>query len=72
MEMVMITLFQLAFVAVVYSAAYRQGFDASRRRTEAIVEEFSYPVAELLAKLEAEIEKDEKDPSRDPNHTPED
>lgn len=69
METVIISVLQMAFVALVYAAAYRQGFDASRKRTEAIVEEFSYPVAELLAKLEEEIDKTAADSATDPNRS---
>ena len=72
MDTVMVSVLQLAFVAVVYAAAYRQGFEASRKRTEAIVEEFSYPVAELLAKLEKEIEKPTAEKAPGPNRSPED
>lgn len=61
MDTAVISVLQLAFVALVYAMAYRQGFEASRKRTEAIVEEFSYPMTELLAKLEEEMEKNEKD-----------
>jgi len=65
MDTAVISVLQLAFVALVYAMAYRQGFEASRKRTEAIVEEFSYPMTELLAKLEEEIDKHEKDNSPD-------
>lgn len=47
----------LGFVALVYSVAYRQGFDASRKRAEAIVEEFSFPVADLLARIDEEMDE---------------
>ncbi len=65
MDTAVVSVLQLAFVALVYAIAYRQGFEASRKRTEAIVEEFSYPMAKLLAKLEEEIDKHEKDDSTD-------
>ncbi|MFH1981283.1 MAG: hypothetical protein ABIL58_05545 [Pseudomonadota bacterium] len=61
MDTVVVSVLQLGFVALVFSAAYRLGFEASRKRTEAIVEQFSYPVAELLAKLEQEIERNAAD-----------
>lgn len=65
MDLAVVSVLQLAFVALVYAMAYRQGFEASRKRTEAIVEEFSYPMAELLAKLEEEIDKHDKNGTPD-------
>jgi len=60
----------LGLVALVYSMAYRQGFEASRKRAEAIVEEFSFPVADLLARIDEEIDAASR--RTPPSHRPDD
>ncbi|MBI9081991.1 MAG: hypothetical protein JEZ11_00245 [Desulfobacterales bacterium] len=57
MESMLLAIFHIAFVSAVYCAAYRQGLRASEARTRAIVEQFNYPLEDLVEKLNREVEK---------------
>lgn len=48
---------QLAFVGIVYYAAYRHGFRASQEKAAAIVNQFSRPVDDMIRQLDQEIDR---------------
>ncbi len=51
METFFLALVQLAFVAVVYSAAYKSGYNEAHDRAVSTIREFSGPVNDLLYTL---------------------
>jgi hypothetical protein len=50
-ETFFLALVQLAFVAVVYSAAYKSGYNEAHDRAVSTIREFSGPVNDLLHTL---------------------
>jgi hypothetical protein len=56
MESILLAIFHIAFVTAVYCAAYRQGLRAAQAKTRAMVEQFNYPISELMDKLNRELD----------------
>lgn len=69
METLLVTIVQLMFVAIVYSAAYKSGYNEAHDRAVSTIREFSGPMSDLVHTLndtlyktgEAEVD-DEDDP----------
>ena len=51
METFLISAAQLLFIALVYSMAYKTGYNAAHEKAVSTIREFSGPVTELLDKL---------------------
>lgn len=51
METFFVAVAQLIFVAVVYSAAYKSGYNAAHDKAVSTIREFSGPVGDLLHRV---------------------